>query len=270
MASEQRGGEHGVDASYSAEPTDVQDSSLGRPARRWITTATAGLLAAGTLVSCGGNETSSSQFPPPAGTAPPATTTKPVATINPAATTKPKPPPTSKRPPRARGARLGCGTYCQAAGILNGGAGGGQPAVTVVPSGPVTADADGYAPVVLTCNLTVQCQGSLVLSLNRPGFQEQGYTAGKSDVVVDAGATTTIDVPLDAVAVEWLQSHGPTGLGVIVDAGLSFACDGSAWAPDAPTKLGLPPCGTGEGAPVIDGFDVFSGGDLNVAPPEQQ
>lgn len=162
---------------------------------------------------------------------------------------------------------MGCATYCQAAGILNGGAGDAHPAVTIVPSGAVTADTDGYAPVMLTCNLRVQCRGSLVLTLTRPGFDEQGYLAGKSDVVVDAGATMTLGVPLDAVAFDWLRSRGPTDLEVIVDAGLSFGCDGSAWAPDAPTQLGLPPCGTGEGAPVVDGFDVFSGGGVNVAAP---
>jgi hypothetical protein len=163
--------------------------------------------------------------------------------------------------------RLGCGTYCQAAGILTGGGGEGQPAVSIVSGGTVTADADGYVPVVLTCNLSVQCQGSLVLSLARPGFQEQGHIAGKSDIAVYAGATTALGVRFDEVALSWLRSHGSTDFGVIVDAGLSFGCDGSAWAPDAPTQSGLPPCGTGEGAPVIDGFDVLSAGDMTVAGP---
>lgn len=219
-----------------------------RPGGRSITTAAAGLLAAGTLASCGGNESLSSQFNPPASATPPVATTKPPASAN-------------------GGARLGCGAYCQAAGILIAGAGDGQPAVTIVSGGTVTADADGYVPVVLTCNLSVQCQGSLVLSLARPGFQEQGYVAGKSDVAVDAGAATALGVRLDDVALSWLRSHGSTDFGVIVDAGLSFGCDGSAWAPDAPTRLGLPPCGTGQGAPVIDGFDVLSADDLTVAVP---
>ncbi len=252
MASQQWTGENVVNSS--------------RPARRLITTAAVGLLAAGTLASCGGNESSPNQFNPPAGAAPPAATSKPPPTTQPPTTKPPatKPRPTTKPPARAgSGDRLGCRTYCQAAGILNGGAGGDQPAVTIVSSGTVTADADGYVPVVLTCNLTVQCQGALVLSLNRPGFQEQGYIAGKSDVVLDAGATTTLGVPLDEVALSWLQSHGSTDFGVLIDAGLSFGCDGMAWSPDSPTRLGLPPCGGGP----IDGFDVFSAGDLNAAAP---
>ena len=240
-----------------------------------VTTVAVGLIAAATLASCGGNEGSSSQFNPSAGTTPPAVTNQPSASPQPSTGPQPstspkpstsaKPQPSPKRPARPSGVRLGCGTYCQAAGILNGGAGGGHPAVTVVPGGTVTADADGYVPVVLTCNLTVKCQGSLALNMIRPGVQEQGYTAGRSDVLVEAGATTTLEVPLDAVARSSLQSERSIHFGVLVDAGLSFGCDGSAWAPDAPTKLGLPPCGKGEGAPVIDGFDIFGEGDLTVA-----
>ncbi len=253
----------------------VLPCNAGRyPTRRWSTTVAAGLLAAGILTSCGGNATAPSHFStdtvgaPPTAAAGPATTESPGPPVDPAATTKPKPPPSTNPPARARGVRLGCGTYCQAAGILNGGLGDGQPAVTIVPSGTATADADGYVPVVLTCNLKVQCQGSLVLILHRPGFQDQGYVAGRSDVVANVGATTTLDVPLNAVALDWLRSHGPTELTGVVDAGLSFGCDGSVWAPDIPTPTGLPACGTGDGAPVVNGFAVSSGADLIVAAPE--
>ena len=146
-----------------------------------------------------------------------------------------KPQPTPKPPARASGVRLGCRTYCQAAGIFNGGPGeSGQPAVTIVSSGAVTAD--GYLPVVLTCNLTVQCQGSLVLDFQRPGFPEQAYIASKSDVVVDAGATTTLEVPLDDVTLSWLQSHGSTKFQAILDAGPSFGCNGYG----SDKSLGLP------------------------------
>ena len=139
---------------------------------RWITTAAVGLLAAGTLASCGGNESSPSQFTP--------ARRHRAAQRRPSSRWRPPSPShrhsQSRRPSRRRAqrGRLGCGTYCQAAGILNGGAGDGQPAVTVVPSGTVTADADGYAPVVLTCNLTVQCQGALVLSLQQTWISRTG------------------------------------------------------------------------------------------------
>jgi len=121
---------------------------------------------------------------------------------------------------------------------------------------------DGYLPVVLTCNLTKQCEGSLVLTFNRPGFQEQGHIAGKSDIVVDAGATTTLEVPLDDATLSWLHSHGSTDFGAILDAGLSFGCDGMVFSPESATRMGLPACG----AEPIDGFDVVSTGELTVAP----
>ncbi len=99
MASEQCSGQNAVVAPYSADPTGARDSTHAFidaiKARRWITTATVGLLAAGTLASCGGNESSPSQFNPPAGAHPPAGAAPPAATITPVATTKPKPPPTS-------------------------------------------------------------------------------------------------------------------------------------------------------------------------------
>jgi hypothetical protein len=81
MASEQCSGQNAVVAPYTADPTGARDSTHAFidaiKARRWITTAAVGVLAAGTLASCGGNESSPSQFYPPAGAAPPTATTKP-------------------------------------------------------------------------------------------------------------------------------------------------------------------------------------------------
>jgi hypothetical protein len=118
--------------------------------------------------------------------------------------------------------------------------------------------------VVLTCNLTVRCRGSLVLAVQRG--MDQGKPDSKSDLAVNAGATTTLGVPLGAVARPWLQSHGSAHFSVIVDAGPSFGCDGSVLAPDLPTKSGLPPCGRG----AINGFAVLNAGDLNVAAPSKR
>ena len=62
MASEQYSGQNGVVAPCNADPTGARDSTHAFidaiKATRWITTATVGLLAAGTLASCGGNESS--------------------------------------------------------------------------------------------------------------------------------------------------------------------------------------------------------------------
>jgi hypothetical protein len=121
------------------------------------------------------------------------------------------------------GDRLGCGSYCQSAGGY--GAVGHAPekqAVTIVSTGTVTADADGYVPVTLTCDLSVQCTGALLVSLNSPAAQAAlGYEMtnryGRSDLLVNAGATRTIAVPLPAPALAWLRSNSPTSLGVTAD-----------------------------------------------------
>lgn len=135
------------------------------------------------------------------------------------------------------GDRLGCGTFCQNAGGY-GGAGPppSQYAVTVVSSGAVTAGSDGYVPVTLKCNLSVQCSGALIVI--GPTF------SGRSDLLVDAGATRTIGVPLGASAIGYLRSNGPTTLNVTADARQS---------------AGLQP-GVGPAA-------INTDGQLTVAPP---
>lgn len=119
----------------------------------------------------------------------------------------------------ADGDRLGCNTYCQSAGQY-GAVGQPPPSpVTILSSGTVTADADGYVPVTLTCNATVQCTGALLVNLNSPaaeaalGYDMTNY--GRSDLVVNAGATRTIGVPLPPPALAYLRSNSPTSLGVL-------------------------------------------------------
>jgi hypothetical protein len=225
-----------------------------RSARRLITTAAVGLVTLGSLVSCsGGGGNSCGVFCRVAG--PPG---------HPAPA---KQPTTSQPAGVAKEVRLGCGTYCRDAGILNGDAGEGQPAVTIVssdqpappygdPSGTVTADADGYVPVVLKCNLAVQCRGSLVLAVLR-GI-DQGSPDSISDLVIDAGATTTLGVRLGPVALPWLQSHGSAGFYVIVDVGPSFGCAGTVY--EGETHSGLPPCGYSP----VHGYAVVTISDLKV------
>jgi len=109
------------------------------------------------------------------------------------------------------GDRIGCASYCQNAGGY-GAAGGGNlppPAVTLVSTGTVTADADGYAPVTVTCHRPVQCRGVLLLG------------GGRSDLLVNAGATRTIAVPLAPQTIASLRSNGPTSLSLTIDAGQS-------------------------------------------------
>ncbi|MGO9928537.1 MAG: hypothetical protein ACLPLP_21065 [Mycobacterium sp.] len=116
------------------------------------------------------------------------------------------------------GDRLGCGTYCQSAGQY-GAAGQPPPSpVTILSTGTVTADADGYVPVTLKCNATVQCQGALMLELSGwSNPQGMSWVTGRSDLVVNAGATRTIGVPVPAGALALVRSQGPTALTVTAD-----------------------------------------------------
>jgi hypothetical protein len=128
------------------------------------------------------------------------------------------------------GDRLGCGTYCQNAGGYGGAAGGPtQPPVTVVSNRTVTAEPDGYVPVPVACSLSVQCLGALMVDLRvtagtTDSFGDPVWTHvgdGRSDLVVDAGATRTIAVPVQTSVIAYLRSHGPTTLSIMGDVGQS-------------------------------------------------
>ena len=183
--------------------------SSRRPAARSITTAAVGLVALSFLVSCG-NTTSSTQ-------------SSAAARVSVGQTT-------ASQPSSASGeVRLGCGTYCQSAGGVGGPGPTGQPAVTIVSGGTVTVDADGHVPVTVTCNLSVQCRGALVISGAGDG--------GKSDLVVDAGATATFGVRLSARALYFVQHQGvPTTFQVVANSGQSPGT--GHWDPDEGSWVG--------------------------------
>jgi hypothetical protein len=79
-------------------------------------------------------------------------------------------------------------------------------------SGTVTADADGYVPVALRCDRPVQCRGALLVDLSADtGAKDVGGTPistpvgrGRSDLVVNAGATRTIGAPVPGSAIAYL------------------------------------------------------------------
>jgi hypothetical protein len=129
--------------------------------------------------------------------------------------------PTTTPPSTSGETRLGCGTFCQNAGGY-GAAGGHAPkplAITIVSTGTVTADADGYVPVTLKCDLSVKCIGALLLCLEDPAAIAalgggMDTTCGRSDVLLDAGATRTFGAALPASAFAWLRSNSPTTLKV--------------------------------------------------------
>jgi hypothetical protein len=171
--------------------------------------------------------------------------------------------------------RLGCGTYCQNAGGINGTLASGRDAVTIVSTGTVAADADKYLPVTLTCNLSVQCRGSLVLQFyfGPPDPSTGEHLLARSDLLVSAGATATLGVELPGVVLPYVPAHQPTcgtdadtGLNncpnrilLIADAGPSLGCNGNASMPGADTAVKLPYC---RGA--VDGFRPVTIGGVSV------
>lgn len=178
-------------------------------AKRLITAAAVGLIAAGIVASCGGNNAASD-------------------------------PTTTSTPSPSGEVRPGCGTYCQSAGGIQGTLGPGQDAVTIVSSGTVTPDADGYLPVTVTCNLPVQCKGSLLI---QAVTEEPPYHYGRSDLLLDAGATATFGVLLSDPLIAYIRAHNPAHVFAIADVGPTFGCDGNAAGPTSGPVLGLPWCG---------------------------
>lgn len=114
--------------------------------------------------------------------------------------------------------RPGCGTYCQNAGQY-GAAGSPPPSpVTIVSTGTITIEPDGYAPVTVRCNAQVQCQGALLLGLSGwSNPQGMSWVTARSDLVANADATQTIGVAVPAGAIAFLRSQGPTPVTVTAD-----------------------------------------------------
>jgi hypothetical protein len=216
---------------------------------RSITLAAAGLLTLTVLASCGGNSAAPSPSHPAA-----------VVPTDQAATPAP--------PGATSEVRLGCATYCQDAGGLAGTLDSGRDAVTIVSSGTVTPDADNYLPVTVTCNLRVQCRGSLVVQPNfGPSDPDTGrYLLGRSDLLLGPGATATFGVQLPAGLLPYIPARQPpctvpepgmsicpNAITVIADTGPTFGCAGRA------EKTGLPFC-----RGPVNGFRVVSTGGFLV------
>jgi hypothetical protein len=115
----------------------------------------------------------------------------------------------------------GCGTFCQNAGQYGAPAAPAKDAVTIISTGTITVEPDGYAPVTLKCNLQVQCEGALLLELSgwANPHDSMSWVTARSDLVVNAGATQTIGLAVPAGALAVLRAQGPTALAVLADTG---------------------------------------------------
>jgi len=172
------------------------------------------------------------------------------------------PPATTQSASTSHEVRLGCGTYCQNAGGLAGTLGPGQDAVTILSRGTIATDANNYLPVSLTCNLPVQCKGSVVV---QAVSEDDPFALGRSDLLVDAGASATLGVLLPDSLVAYIRAHNPAKVFVIADAGPALGCDGKAETPTGGPVLGLPWCGD----KTFNGFRAVSANadPLSVAIP---
>lgn len=172
------------------------------------------------------------------------------------------PPATSQQASSGKQQRLGCGTYCQSAGGFAGTLGPGQDAVTILSSGTIAADPNNYVPVSLTCNLSVQCKGSLVI---QAVSEDDPFALGRSDLLVDAGKSATLGVQLPNSLVAYIRSHNPSDVFAIADVGPSLGCDGKAQTLGGAPVLGLPWCGL----KTFNGFRAVSANahPLSVALP---
>lgn len=87
----------------------------------------------------------------------------------------------------------------------------------IVSSGAVRAMADGTLPVTVKCHFHAPCRGALVVV-----FSDGSDEYGRSDLVVDAGATRTIGVQASKAGQRALQSGSPVELSITGDVGETF------------------------------------------------
>ncbi|MBB5166485.1 hypothetical protein [Mycobacterium sp. AZCC_0083] len=176
--------------------------------QRPITAVVLALMILGLLTSCGAGEKSST----PVASAP-SSSSRPALGAQPQAA-----PPSTTRQTNASGAeRLGCGTYCQSAGQYGAPGEAGVEAVTILSSGTIPLDADGYVPLTLKCNLPVPCTGAILACADSPEASSFALGCGRSEEVVDAGATRTLGVPLTTPALGTVHTRGSATVNFLVD-----------------------------------------------------
>ena len=92
----------------------------------------------------------------------------------------------------------------------------GVEAVTILSSGTVPLEPDGYFPLTLTCNLPVPCTGGILACISAPELTNMTTECGRTEEYVDPGATRTLGtLPTPALGV--LHATGPTNISVTVD-----------------------------------------------------
>lgn len=102
-------------------------------------------------------------------------------------------------------ARLGCAEFCQQAGGIGDGS-TGMKMLTIDVGDSVEALSDGAVPVAMTCRFTAPCEGAVLLNSDVTPFPPE--KGGRSDLLVNAGSSRTIAVPLTEVERKELERAG--------------------------------------------------------------
>jgi hypothetical protein len=223
---------------------------------RFVATLTAILGMLGFLVACAGGTSSSNRTS--------AAMSSSASQASASLSTNSNPPTSTALASGVGGElRPGCGTYCQSAGGYGAPGEKGTIAVTVVSSGTVTLDPDGFLPLVLTCNLPVQCGGTIQICIADGRTAGMGMSCGRTDEALEAGATQTVGIPMPTAALGFLQSHVPTSASLTVDNARVPDCQQipQLAADCAQTVAALP-----ADHPRGDGIIRMINADLTVAP----
>jgi hypothetical protein len=143
---------------------------------------------------------------------------------------------TSAAPPAAANvARLGCGVYCQQAGVPQGVTSPGAIVVKILSAGNVVSLADETVPIKVACDAASACAGALVLVLPQseipilptpiPSSEaklSEGQ-AGQSDLAVGAHSIRTLGVELVPSVEQMLRSRGELEMEVLAETGPDYA-----------------------------------------------
>jgi hypothetical protein len=223
------------------------------PHRRPITAVILALMILSLLTSCGAGEKSST----PLAAVPPSSAGAILGGPQAA-------PPSAPQQSNASGSeRLGCGTFCQSAGQYGAPGDEGVEAVTILSSGTISLEPDGYVPLTLKCNLPVPCTGAILACVDAPETSGFSMGCGRSDEYVAPGATRTLGVPLTTPALGVVNTRGSATVSFTVDNATVPRCED---IPQLAAQCAAIPSPPGGGMKP-EGIIRFAYADVVVTPP---
>jgi len=176
------------------------------PALRLIVLLTAVFGAVGLLAACAGGTNSTSRTSAASST----------SASQASASSSASPAPTAVASGVVGEIRPGCASYCQSAGGYGAPTIKGVDAVTLVSGGTVALDPDGFLPLTMTCNLPVQCGGTIIICIGG-NHDTQGMGCSRANEALEPRATQIVGIPMTTWALGFLQSNGPTSASLSID-----------------------------------------------------